>query len=158
MRIVKALTAADIDFKREHHVSFDCLGGTYCRLDFVVIINGKVVVIEVDEEQHATYGVSCDVGRMVNLCSALLLDGNELPVLIVRYNPHAYDVDGIRRKTPRKDREAALINVVQRSTEADFTGLQIQYMYYNTNKAQVAIWDDPCYSADLKAFCRNPIV
>lgn len=52
-RIAKMLTKAGISFKREHQIGFHCMGGTHCRIDFVIECKGWLIFLEIDEEQHS---------------------------------------------------------------------------------------------------------
>ena len=92
--------------------------------------------MEVDEYQHESYGVACDVSRMVKLVEAWLLEGNTLPVRFIRYNPHAYKVDGKTSRVPKKVREARLLEAIREAAEADGEGMQIRYMYYDVESGQ----------------------
>ena len=111
-RVAKLSTSCGIDFKREHHVSFSCWGGTWARTDFIIVHQGGVLIIEVDEYQHDGYGVVCDVARMGQLFQAFLVGGNTMPVGIIRYNPHAFTVDECAKKVLKKDRERRLAEVI----------------------------------------------
>jgi hypothetical protein len=71
--IEKLLKENKIDHKREHRVTFTCLGQTYASIDFLIIINGVVIYLEVDEHQHERYGIGCDVKRMYDVYASLIL-------------------------------------------------------------------------------------
>ncbi len=152
-RVAKLLTSHGIDFKREHHVSFSCWGGTWARTDFIVVHQGGVLIIEVDEYQHEGYGVVCDVARMGELFQAFLIDGNTLPVAIIRYNPHAFTIDGCARKVLKKDRERRLAEVIKGWQFSSSGSLQVQYMYYDTEGGDLTIWKDPLYPDTMKQCC-----
>lgn len=147
-RIAKVLERAGIDFKREHHVSFGCTQETFARIDFIILVNGKVIALEVDEYQHNGYGVACEVSRMVKLLEAWLLEGNTLPVRFIRYNPHAFQIDGKEQKVTRAVREARLLEVIQEAAGADGDGMQVRYMYYDEVSGQPAIMQDPAFAID----------
>ncbi|GAQ92332.1 hypothetical protein KFL_009820030 [Klebsormidium nitens] len=112
-RVAKALTKAQIDFKREHQVDFGCLQGTFARTDFIVLMGGKVIIVKVDEYQHESYGISCEVARMLQIQKALMLEENELPVHILRYNPHTFHIDGIKKRVTRQIREERLVEAIR---------------------------------------------
>ncbi|GAQ91168.1 hypothetical protein KFL_007380030 [Klebsormidium nitens] len=122
-RIAKLLTTAGLPFKREHHVTFDCLGGSFARIDFILDHKGKIIVIEVDEYQHEGYGVACDVARMLQIYEAWAIEGNSLPVHIIRYNPHTFQIDGKRAAVTRKIREARLLEAINEAAEMESEGL-----------------------------------
>lgn len=145
-RIAKLLKCAGVDHKREHHVSFGCTEGSSARVDFIIVQNGKVIALEVDEYQHETYGVACDVSRMVKLFDAWLLEGNTLPVRFLRYNPHAYQVDGKKVVVAKKVREARLLEAIKEAAEADGDGMHVRYMYYDAISGRPSITQDPAFS------------
>jgi hypothetical protein len=145
-RVAKLLAKAGVDFRREHHVSFGSIQETFARVDFIIIINGKVIVLEVDEYQHDGYGVACDVARMVKLFEAWLLEGNTLPVRFIRYNPHVFRIDGKRQNVKKAVRAARLLKAIQEASEADGDGMQVRYMYYDVVSGRPAIMQDPTFT------------
>lgn len=152
-RVEKALQAAGIDFKREHHVDFACWNGTSARLDFIIIKEGGVIVVETDESQHEGYGIVCDVARMCNVYSAWLVGGNTLPIKMIRYNPNKYTVDGKKPIKYKRDREAKLIEVINDTKFEDEESLSIQYMYYDVTKNKCDIWSDESFRPLLDCCC-----
>lgn len=156
-RIADLLTSNGIDFKREHHITFTCLADSFARVDFVIVQEGQIVFLEVDESQHSSYGVVCDVSRMLKIRESLLLGGNTLPVRFIRYNPHAYQVDGKTKRTNKKDREKKLLEVV-RSATLKISDFSIQYLFYDVVDSRNVIWDDEAFvSTDLEACCLPPL-
>jgi len=107
-------------FAREHYVNFTCavLDTTWAYCDAVLLFRNTVVILEVDEEQHRAYGVSCDVRRMGLIVESLRLDGNTQRVVFVRFNPDGLAVDGAPRRTPRARRHEALVSLL-RELEAE---------------------------------------
>ena len=163
-RIRKALESANVDFKREHNVSFKCWGGTWSSADFLVVERGCVLIVEVDETQHmgVGYTISCDMRRMGQMHQAFLMEGNTLPVAFVRYNPHAFKVDGETQRTTKEDREAQLLEVLKGWQPGPPGSLQILYMFYNCRQTEqglrLDIWDDPEYDTTMQQCCLPPIV
>ena len=94
------------------HVEFSCWQDTWAFTDFVLVVNGGVLIVECDENQHDGYGVICDVARMSKIHTAFVLGGNTLPVGIIRYNPDAYKVDDKARKINQRDKEAQLVDKI----------------------------------------------
>ena len=169
MKVVRAFKEAGIDFKREHQVSFQCLGRTFARMDFTVQENGCVVFVETDEFQHDSYGVSCDVTRMADIIAALMLDGNTLPVAFVRYNPHSFTLDDVRQKVPMKLRLERLISTV-RSLVArgpELPPFSVTYLFYNgmsplepgpaNATSRLCIWSSPDYDKTVREACCEPV-
>lgn len=155
-RIAKLLTNAGVPFKREHYVTFGCFGGSFARIDFIIDRNGKVIVIEVDEDQHRQYGVACEVARMLSIYESWMLEGNTLPVHIIRYNPHAFQVDGKSIRVTKKDREAQLLRAIDEAAESATEGLQVQYMYYDMVDGKPAMVQDEAFS--IEDCCVESIV
>ncbi|GAQ90268.1 hypothetical protein KFL_006200080 [Klebsormidium nitens] len=147
-RVAKLLEGASIDFKREHAVSFRCILDTFARVDFIIILNGKVIVLEVDEYQHDGYGVACDVSRMIKLYGAWLLEGNTLPVRFLRYNPHLFRVDGKQKKLKRVVREDRLLRAIREASEAEGDGMRVWYLYYDVVAGKPAIMQDPAFTIE----------
>ena len=161
-KVAKALQEAGISFKREHRVLFDCWDDTFARVDFVIHINGHIVLLEVDEGQHAWYGIECDVFRMTKIFAAIAIDGNKLPVLFVRYNPHALKVDGQLKKVRTQDRLAQLVGIISNVSSGTSEGMEVVYMYYDCHSIgetmHLDIWEDVAYNGEVRACCRQPIV
>ena len=112
-------------------------------LEWISLIqDGKVVVIEIDEDHNFGYGVSCDVARKCKLYEAWCLEGNSLPVRIIRYNPDAFKVDGKTKRTTKAKREELLLQAISDATKRDGEGLQIQYMFYDIQDGQPVILAD----------------
>lgn len=122
------------------------MSDTYARVDFISVLNGKVIALEVDENQHDGYAVACEVARMVKLVEAWLLEGNSLPIRFIRYNPHVYRVDGTTTRTPKKTREARLLEAIREASEADGDGMQVRYMYYDVVSGRPEITSDPAFT------------
>jgi hypothetical protein len=93
-QLAKYLTSVVICFDREQVVHF-CGQGfkKLARVDFVIHKPDHIVAVECDEDSHKTYGVLCDVGRMLGIAAQHSLR-SRLPLHFVRFNPDAYAVDG----------------------------------------------------------------
>ncbi|KAI9008077.1 hypothetical protein BC832DRAFT_405882 [Gaertneriomyces semiglobifer] len=97
-RIEDVLKENGLTFKTEHMVDFRCAGtdGSRAYIDFLVEVNdeeGKLagfVLLEVEEHQHSSYSVSCEVRRMADVHHTLVLEGNTINIAFIRYNPHAF--------------------------------------------------------------------
>lgn len=155
-RIAKLLSENNIEFKREHRVTFSCMGGTWASVDFVIISNGRVIMLEIDESQHVSYGIYCDVARMSKIYEALILDGNTLPVQFIRYNPDRFLKNNKAPKIPKNHREARLLEVLNSIKDDEWDGMRIQYMYYDTVDNELAIAKDEDFM--LQDCCLPPIV
>ncbi len=83
------------------------------RPDFVIDLGTLVVIIECDENQHASYPHKCENTRMFNI--GQMFGGT--PVVFIRYNPDKYvDSNGVDHYPDQKDgraRRTRLVKVVQ---------------------------------------------
>ena len=161
-KVALALEAAGIGFKREHRVDYSCIGDTYGKADFVIDLNGGIIIVEVDEKQHRQYGVACDASRMAKIHTALALGGNSLPLAFIRYNPHSYVVNNKRAFCSTKDRLKSLGRVIKTWEHGPSASLSIQYMFYDMKRVDekstdLVIWEDPGYDHCLIACCRPPV-
>jgi hypothetical protein len=147
--VEKFLKKHGFDFKREHRISFTCLGRTFASIDFMLIINGVVIFLEVDERQHEHYGVDCDVKRMADVFGSLLLEGNELPIVFIRYNPHGFKVEGKTRRTTKKQRHDKLLETIKLASQSKKKA--VFYLFYNQDSKGVPnIVSDPLYDSTMK--------
>ena len=131
-------------FVREKRINFGCLGATakYARIDFVLNTGNALVFLEVDEHQHKFgYGeAGCDMKRMSRVMEALCLAGCHAKVHWVRYNPHAFKINGAKaRGLKKKDREAVLVSKISALRSDDNAGsLQsIGYLFYDTDTSDL---------------------
>lgn len=161
--VAKALDAAKIDYKREHQINFSCFENTYAKTDFIITATGGILIVEIDESQHQSYGVVCDVARMSKIITALLMSGNTLPIGIIRYNPDGYTIDGKKQRKTQKIREQQLVKVINNWQFGEPGSLEIQYMFYDCDTVDdeqlaLKIWEDPLYDTIMTQCCRPPIV
>ncbi len=165
-RIANVLDAAGIDYKREHKIDFTCMGdadNSYARIDFVFMRFGRVIFLEVDEEQHRFgYGKTmCDMKRMTKIIESLCLEGNSMKIVFIRYNPNTFTVDYQSRNVIKKTRERTLVDMLQDDRNAIFTtkmDVTIQYMYYDTVSEYADITYDPEYNKYMRECCLPTIV
>ncbi|CAM9465635.1 unnamed protein product, partial [Ectocarpus sp. 4 AP-2014] len=106
------------------------------RLDFVVVNCVKaVLIVEVDEDQHNWYNLSCEFSRMSDVRISLLKAGYELPIYWIRYNPNGkFHVNGTQIKMHRPAREVALKSKLEELCHKDFVPtrqVNVHYMYYD---------------------------
>jgi hypothetical protein len=153
----KLLEKEGIDFKREHQVSFSCNGGTFCRIDYLYINKGVIFAIENDEHQHEGYPLSCETKRMVDVKSVFVQDGNDLPLVWIRYNPDKFSKGETKGKINKKDRVKEIVKLMGKIS-GELPPLSIYYCYYDTNEdGSLCIFDDPDFPDELKSItsCIN---
>lgn len=167
-RVARILTKNCIDYKREHHIRFQCFSKAceskqFARIDFVLQVRGAVIFLEIDENQHrfGSYSVGCDMKRMGYVMQALAIDGNTLPIVFLRYNPQGFKVDGVTKRTLKKEREKRLLQWLDEFEPNVSQPLSIVYMFYDTvvdggeNIATVTL--DPDYH-DHMAECVTDVI
>jgi hypothetical protein len=90
------------------------------RPDFVIDCATFMLVVECDENQHASYAPECEKGRMLQLFQDF-----GMPVQFIRYNPDKYTDSKGKRIVMQGSRETLLIDTVR------------QVMGWETSKFQV---------------------
>ena len=109
LEVHQALRDAQIAFEYQHHLPFRGCGlgseTAHAFADFALPAPWGYVLLEVDEEQHKAYDPSCDVRRDFDMVA--LGSGHKL--LALRYNPDAFKIAGMTRRTTKKERHAQLI-------------------------------------------------
>ena len=170
-RIENLLKKSSIKHVREHRIEFSCLDSqaAYARVDFLILQRGHIIILEVDEGQHnyGDYSVSCDMSRMARITESLALDGNTLPIVFIRYNPHAMHIENELVKVDKKLREAKLvetINGIGIGSNSDILPLRIYYMYYDCivdeesdEGLTLCVHSNPAYNDLMKECCLPPI-
>jgi hypothetical protein len=163
MRVQTALRGAGLAFDRETTIQFSCFAtdGRCARLDFVLFRPDKnlVIILEVDEHQHAQYTVLCESRRTMDIVTAIRSSGlhgyaAEAKILLLRYNPNAYSIDGTPQHTTKPTREARLLRLLvsDAALDACFAGdayFATRHMFYSTVGGQAAVLTDPDYPAVL---------
>lgn len=140
------------DVKREHVIDFQCFSddGKRCRIDFVIRIRDKIFLVECDEFQHIHYPVLCENRRTSDIMSGLLLDGNTLPVCMVRFNPDSYKINNKRQSCPTKQRYEQLKTFIE--TYEPTIPFAIKYMFYDTINNEVCLTRNEDFAQELVQF------
>jgi hypothetical protein len=108
----------------------------YAYVDFVVTTpDGRVVFLEVDEEQHEHNSQLCETTRMWNICESIALAdlGGDVNVFWLRVNPNSgFHVGGKTLRTPREMRFQEVIKFIDglKSSPSD-PPMQIGYAFYD---------------------------
>jgi hypothetical protein len=148
----KFLIKSQVNFTREHHVDYRCIDNSaqnkFHRIDFLIVMNGILFFIEVDEFQHESYNSSCETSRMTRIYESLILEGNTLPIVFIRFNPDPYSVDDTAQSTSIRVRHRLLLEFINNFTTIN--PLSINYMFYNECDGIPVIIEDPDYPEKLK--------
>ncbi len=165
-RILHLLEKNGFNIKPQHTIDFICIGhdrdGSRCYIDFLIEIRNQddkltgIVLLEVDENQHEWYEVSCEIRRMSDVQRTLMLEGNSIPIVFLRYNPHAYKVDNKVKKMKLKDKEAKLIEYLRNITFDQSFG--VVFMFYDTMDGDPYIFSHPDYADSFNEFIIDCIV
>ena len=108
----------------------------YSRLDFTIVncVNA-MLILEVDEDQHLWYNLSCEFSRMSDIRASLVAAGYEIPIYWIRYNPNGkYHVGSDHVKIARPRREEALKAKMEELCSLEFVPekqVNIHYMFYD---------------------------
>ncbi|KAG5184445.1 hypothetical protein JKP88DRAFT_255467 [Tribonema minus] len=170
-RVLEAVYAVD----NECHIRYadGCVPDPdkfFARLDMHVIgIVRAVVVVECDEFGHADYMVSCEQTRMEQVHEAVLkaqfadavadlgetaaLAAPLRPVVFVRYNPDAREVDGVKERVRRMDKEAQLMKALRDIDDGSLQlshSLNIIYIGYDMLEGEPAVCRDTDYSPQMR--------
>jgi len=142
-------------FKREHHVDYMCVDPnmTFSRLDFLFpYYNGGHIILEVDEEQHSHISQACETARMNNVVTSWILEGNSTPVVWIRYNPHAYRIDGVLAKMPTKERHRKLVEFINQISFEGEPDVRIYYLFYDIDGGIPVVLSDPDFHPTVKTW------
>ncbi len=142
------LDKQDIDYTREHNISFKCMSSTFCRIDFLIIFNGIIFFVELDEYQHVHYEISCDVKRMNNVYESLLIEGNTLPIVFIRLNPDKFTINGEIQKVGIKTRYRMTLDFIKAYKTSD--PFQVKYFFYNETNSIIDICRDEDYDQEFR--------
>lgn len=112
--------------------------------------------VEVDERQHEDYTVVCETARMAKIYEARRLQGNTLPMVFLRINPHKFKVNGKSvNGLYQKRRNKALVHLIKGMDLTQAQPLQIIYLYYDAitinDQLVPAVTQDPDYNPSLAA-------
>lgn len=90
---------------------------------------------------------------MLHVQESLMVTGNTLPIVWIRYNPDAYKVNGRTNRTLQVDRHKLLVDTVRRITNAEGTlpPMSIMYLFYDRDGTRPTILDNPEYPETLKS-------
>ncbi|CAM9871668.1 unnamed protein product [Heterosigma akashiwo] len=153
-----------INHKREHSITYNCINDItdnhYSRIDFIIDhcdTNGKtgIIMLEVDEFQHtySNYSVSCDISRMTQIHESIMLEGNTLPIVFIRFNPDSYKVNNITVKETKQMKQAKLIETITNIEFGPDGTLSVIYINYDVTNDTLSIFNDIEFDINFKQIC-----
>lgn len=156
--VVRLLDAEGIPYRREVVVSYSSIERAgWARLDFIIWPKDetKTMVLEVDEHQHTAYPVGYDPERLARVARVRVAAGETKPLVVVRYNPDAYRVDGMRRALHAPKRREALVRTLRTLRDAPTEGaLSVHYLFYTTEQGRLAVLDHPEFPKEMAELCH----
>ena len=137
LNIYQALQVAGIAFEYQKHLPFQACeldSETRCAfVDFAITAPWGALLLEVDEDQHSMYPVSCDPRRDFDMCASLAL-GSGHKTVVLRYNPDSFRVDGKNVEVSSKERQRRLVDLLHAWLTTDpAPGMQLArfFMFYD---------------------------
>ena len=131
MELYQALQQAGVQFEFQRHIPFAGCGinsETKCAyLDFLIAKPWGYISLECDEDQHKERDPSSDPRRDFDIDESVLL-GSGHKLRVIRYNPDTYKVDGVTRRTPKKERLSRLLELLEADPPERF---ERWFLYYD---------------------------
>jgi hypothetical protein len=127
----------------------------YAYVDFVVMSpDGRLVFLEVDEEQHGYNSQLCETTRMWNICEAIAVAelGGDINVFWLRVNPNSgFHVGDRTLRTPREQRFSEVIRFIDNlKSSPDDEYMQVGYAFYDCEpNGRPLVLKDPDYHPDV---------
>jgi hypothetical protein len=88
---------------------------------------------------------------MVDVKSVFVQDGNDLPLVWIRYNPDKFSKGDTKGKINKKDRVKEIVKLMGKIS-GELPPLSIYYCYYDTNEdGSLCIFEDPDFPDELKS-------
>ena len=106
------------------------------RPDFLFDQGTWVLVIEIDEDSHKIYEPRCEHTRIMEITNAF----GQLPVYVLRYNPHACRVNNTTRRITITERTDLLLKTLQYAfANPSFDHhIMVQYLWYSCTRCPSA--------------------
>ena len=127
----------------------------FAYVDFVVTSpDGRVVFLEVDEEQHWSYPVQCETARMANVTASIALAGLDMNVFWLRFNPDSpFNVARIKtHPEPMRRREEVVRFLDGLKSSPSDPPFQVGYACYDcAANGYPDILYDPEYHDEIKS-------
>jgi hypothetical protein len=120
--------------------------GSQCgkeRPDFVVYLPDRVIIIEVDEDQHKNYQCECEQIRMINISQTF----GGIPVFWIRFNPDNFKTENKLIKVSQRKKQEHLLDWLKLSFKKQVTHLvEVVYLFYDGCQ-------ETCSEKDIQIMC-----
>ena len=121
------------------------------RMDFKVCHSWGIDIVECDEHAHRHYEKGYDARRMLLLFAEIAKQCDD-KVRFVRFNPDAYHLDGQQQCISQRDRQAALLKVLNSPPDQQFS---VSYLFYDRTGALPDVCMDADYPSTLRAIAST---
>jgi len=139
--VERLLIDTELAYKKQERV-----GGYF--VDYTIEREWGQILLEVDENQHSSYNFHAENKRIEAIKNAK--DGTT--IYLIRYNPHSYSCDGIKRKVAHETRKHTLKAILKKCMPLD--EFNLLYVYYDMDALVPCIATDPHYPKDLLRYLR----
>lgn len=123
------------------------------RPDFVWEMPGHVVVLEVDEQQHAYPGYSCENKRMLDIWNSY----GGMPVVMIRMNPDAFKLEGTTRKVSWEKRLQLLKDTLKKHLASPGQHLFAVHRLFYDNPSTELVASTVVSGMDTGNFTESPL-
>jgi len=123
------------------------------RPDFVWEMPGHVVVLEVDEQQHAYPGYSCEDKRMLDIWNSY----GGMPVVMIRMNPDAFKLEGTTRKVSWERRLQLLKDTLKKHLACPGQHLFAVHRLFYDNPSTELVASTVVSGMDTGNFTESPL-
>jgi len=87
---------------------------------------------------------------MANVVSSFYAERNTMPVVWVRYNPHAHKVDGVTRRVTSEERQAGLVKFLRELSFDQAPPVRVYYLYYDTQDGEPCVLSEDEYQPSVR--------
>jgi very-short-patch-repair endonuclease len=145
--VARFLKNLKIDFTPQERIG-------HIRVDFLIMMPSGRIILEVDENQHKSYGLPSEMARTRWIQERVAQQGGS--TLLIRFNPGKYRVDGQTASTSWKTRKDSLASVLLSELRAHgpSKSFRMTYLYYDMADMEPCILRDSHFPAALRNVTR----
>lgn len=105
----------------------------YVKPDFLYDIDDYHIIVEVDEYQHKKGCYSPEEERNRE---QFIRDGLQKPCIFIRYNPDAYKINGITKRTTKVERHKQLLEKIMYWFNNKPEDIKVEFLFYDTSHSE----------------------